>query len=115
MFVILTSIGAGKTYNALKWLRGTSDTYLLVPTEFQKEQILKKDPALECRIIPWIAYEAGALKGKKISAIGIDNLEAILRLLFHGQNIGLVTMTIDNDNVLFDWRSENARSKSRNL
>lgn len=92
--------GTGKSQEAIKWVRGSGNRYLVVPDAAQSANLLAMDRANASRrggslLHPekFISYSSSPRRfyGQTVE-LGVDNLDMLLQTIF-GRPVGFVTAT----------------------
>lgn len=93
--------GTGKSQEAIKWVRGAGNRYLVIPDSRQVDHLLAMDRANVARrggmaLHPdkFIPYHAAATRRGMGQAVeyGVDNLDMLLQQIF-GRYVAFVTAT----------------------
>lgn len=98
---LISGRGTGKSFEAIRWVRGAGNRYLIVPDSTQLYNLLRMDRAESDRLKvsrlhpeKIMSYSMSATRhglGQNVE-FGVDNLDALLSTIF-GRAVGFVTAT----------------------
>jgi hypothetical protein len=93
--------GTGKSTEAVRWVRGAGNRYLVVADSMRAANLLRTDQASSDRlgvsrlhpekVIPWTSLTHGRHMGQTIE-LAVDDLDAMLHQIFRSP-VGFVTAT----------------------
>ena len=95
MRIIVTGRAAGKTFKMMEWLSQDKNRVGVVFSEAERDRLyeLYKGSIEKGQLQTLYGIRAGALRGRHLDGIAVDNLELMISELFDRQRVSMITMT----------------------
>jgi len=93
--IIVTDRMTGKTYKMMMWLAADKNRVGVVHSEAERDRLyhLYEGTIKKGQLITLSGIKAGALRGRHLDGIAVDNLDLMLSDLFDRQRVSMITMT----------------------